>query len=501
MLTIADDKINCLVHSNSSHEYKMCDNDATTCPSPLDPYGFFYFPFRSYEVQTIILYPNQNYDWSSIDKSVLEIKYYNTLSRMVGTTQIFNSTTNDDIPESPIIIQPPVTSNLEGIYLPIAVFCEIEAFKEANAEPSFVVDTPASGGGDDIPASGGDGATLKDKHDIVNVGNATFSFSESSKNKEMIMEYSVYAAYNNSVYLSFFDHECIMAVASGFDYNMTVGAGDPATITAEIDLDLAVLVANGLLWTGSTYSGQLKYCVRADLVSAIDIDANNSTNYIGTTGDSLSFVENKYTLTIEMTQDFGNFTVVAAKEDAGNENEDAETSYGVDACQCNDSQVCEPSTLNQNSLLDICIKLNENATGVVLGAVKSLTLTQGSVTVAAITDTVRNSLTNVSGMDSKEGLVETRLISAFFTDSGGSELTVSGTVVIKFSNARGRQLMNVASEQVRRVQNNEDVAGEGSFDFNVELNAVDEAPSVGSSSVFASIAAIMAMATGFVGLL
>ena len=139
--------------------------------------------------------------------------------------------------------------------------------------------------------------------------------------------------------------------------------------------------------------------------------------------------------------------------------------------------------------------------GVVLDDVKSLTLTQGAVTVAAITNKVSNSLTNVSGKDSKNGLVKTRLISAFFTDSSGSDLTVSGAVVIMFSNARGRQLLNVASEHVRRVQNNEDVAGEGSFDFNVELNAVEEAPSVGSSSGFASIAAIMAIATGFVGLL
>jgi len=83
----------------------------------------------------------------------------------------------------------------------------------------------------------------------------------------------------------------------------------------------------------------------------------------------------------------------------------------------------------------------------------------------------------------------------------GSDLTVSGTVLIKFSNARGRQLVNVASEHVRRVQNNEDVVGEGSFGFDVELNAVEEAPSAGSSSGFASIAVIMAMTTGFVGLL
>ena len=316
------------------------------------------------------------------------------------------------------------------------------------------------------------------------------------------MKYSVNAVYKDNVHLSFFDHGCTTKVASGFGYKLVKGDGDPVTITAEIDLDLAVLVANGLLWTGSTYSGELKYCVRADVVSTDDIDEDGSTNYITTTGDSLSFAENKYTLTIAMDQDFDDdFTVVAAKEDAENENKDAKTSYSVDACQCNDSQVCEKSTLNQNSQLDICIKLDENAKGVVLDDVKSLTLTQGAVTVAAITNKVSNSLTNVSGKDSKNGLVKTRLISAFFTASSGSELTVSGTVVIKFSNASGRQLMNVASEQVRRVQNNEDVAGEGSFDFNVELNAVDEAPSVGSSSVFASIAAIMAMATGFVGLL
>jgi len=125
--------------------------------------------------------------------------------------------------------------------------------------------------------------------------------------------------------------------------------------------------------------------------------------------------------------------------------------------------------LNQNSVLDIFIEFNEDAEGVVLGAVKTLTLSQGSVTVAAIANEEPNSLTNVNGISTKKGVAKDHLIFAFFTDSSGSDLTVSGAVVIKFSDAKGRQLVSVANKKVRRVQNNEDIAGEGSFDFNVNI--------------------------------
>ena len=281
---------------------ELCDDDLTTCPkdTTITIDSGRKFDVSDPALETVILYPNKNVDWSTIDKGLLKISYYSLWGELLGSDFIFGwGDTNRDIPEGPIVLKRSIDAEtvLVNIEIPLNLFCEVETFKVADVQPSLEpsnVDTPSKG---DVEA-------LKDEHDIANVGNAAFSFSESSKNKEMIMEYSVYAAYSNSVYLSFFTHDCSTAVTSGFGYNMIAGAGDPATITAEIDLDLAVLVANELLWTGSTYSGELKYCVRADVVSAVDIDANNSTNYIGTTGDSLSFVENKYTLTITMEQDF-----------------------------------------------------------------------------------------------------------------------------------------------------------------------------------------------------
>ena len=135
MLAIADDIINCSSsnYMSDSEEIKGCDNDVTTC---LSSTGEDYDSMKWYllntpntsnevRVQTIILYPNQSIDWSSINKKLISIHYY-VNNNWAGTTQVFGSRTDRDIPESPIIItEPVVTSNLDGIYINMNVLCEI----------------------------------------------------------------------------------------------------------------------------------------------------------------------------------------------------------------------------------------------------------------------------------------------------------------------------------------------------------------------------------------
>eukprot|EP00814_Leptocylindrus_danicus_P008744 CAMPEP_0116025390 /NCGR_PEP_ID=MMETSP0321-20121206/13008_1 /TAXON_ID=163516 /ORGANISM="Leptocylindrus danicus var. danicus, Strain B650" /LENGTH=77 /DNA_ID=CAMNT_0003497551 /DNA_START=76 /DNA_END=306 /DNA_ORIENTATION=+ len=75
---------------------------------------------------------------------------------------------------------------------------------------------------------------------------------------------------------------------------------------------------------------------------------------------------------------------------------------------------CASKDMNQNSVLDICVALDAGADGVVIGAIKPLTLQQDIISVAC-----------------KDVVIKTRLISGSFTDaSAGKSITVSGTIVV-----------------------------------------------------------------------
>ena len=117
----------------------------------------------------------------------------------------------------------------------------------------------------------------------------------------------------------------------------------------------------------------------------------------------------------------------------------------VSACECDAStRECKdsPSALSQNSPVTLCVFTN--STEVVIGDIKSMKLSQGSLAYDAITNSnPLNSFTSKSEMGTQREVVSTRLISAFFLDPT-TAVTVSGTAIMEFVGV-GRKLVKFVS--------------------------------------------------------
>lgn len=162
----------------------------------------------------------------------------------------------------------------------------------------------------------------------------------------------------------------------------------------------------------------------------------------------------------------------------------------VSACECDAStRECKdsPSALGQNSPVTLCVFTN--STEVVIGDIKSLKLSQGSLAYDAITNSnPLNSFTSKSEMGTQREVVSTRLISAFFLDPT-TAVTVSGTAIMEFVGV-GRKLVKFVS----RALEEDDIgaaadAAKSKFAVQVLLNDDAAESSVAPMDQFAASAA------------
>jgi len=364
-------------------------------------------------------------------------------------------------------------------------------------------------------------AVLKDKYDIKAKPSATiFKFDNGSTGEEMTVTYIVNEVYLGKTILSFFTVDeggttCLegikagqMKVVSGPTQVGQVEGSDSVYAQVKVDMDLPNIVKEKEIYSEiSDITGKISVCVRADVVETAGTGASGANEITlddgKTTGVSVSFTETIYKVKLDVAQDFTSAAVTAVKVIDPTVDATADTNYGVTACQC-DSSVsteCATKSMNQNSVLDICVELDDAADGVVIGDIKTLTLKQDSISVAAISGSTANSLTEVSGKDSKDVVIKTRLISGFFTDaSAGKSISVSGTVLVKFMNT-GRQLASLADLSRDLQVNDGDVASEEDFSFDIELEAEAFASASGINMSFVGNTVIVAAIVGIGGMM
>ena len=162
----------------------------------------------------------------------------------------------------------------------------------------------------------------------------------------------------------------------------------------------------------------------------------------------------------------------------------------VFACECDArTRECKdpPSALSQNSPVTLCV--STNSTEVVIGDIKSLELSQGSLAYNAITNsTPLDSFTSKSEMGTQREVVSTRLVSAFFLDPT-TAVTVSGTAIMEFVGV-GRKLVNFVSRALEEDDAEaEAYAAESKFAVQVLLNDDAAESSVAPMDKFAASAA------------
>ena len=179
----------------------------------------------------------------------------------------------------------------------------------------------------------------------------------------------------------------------------------------------------------------------------------------------------------------------------------------VTACECYDTtKACieeadiQPKT--QNSAINVCIYTDSN-NDVVVESIKDMKIedTSNNIAYTPIVENVPNALTVVSDTETKNVMVNARLISAFFSelDGGSATLDITGTAVLKFGNVRrlvsirggykNKESSDLAG--VRKLQN----TGEG--DYGMSFKAVSTSSTSGGSSMMKAVAMLLGV-TGVV---
>jgi len=482
----------------------LCDNNPDTCA-----YSFDSFSFEAQELDDIIMYPASGQTGS----------FYCFLR--YESNQIFGFSFTLDGGTEAVHLNKMPSAGGKFISLEfssnVPKLCEVQIFGAADSDAGPAPTTPAPTLAPTPSPSLAPTAALKDKYDIKVASQATFVFSSDRTSEEMTATYHVGKDYLDKTVLSFLKVDggtCTNDIKEG-QLKKTGGpiqagaAGTGETVIAEfkIDLDLPNIVEEGEIWEEKTdSSGEILVCVRADVIEVLETGVEGASDTLdnGATGVSVSFTETIYRIVLTYAQGFTTADVTAVKVVATNEDESANSNYGVTACQCDSSTStdCAAKPMNQNSVLDICVALDAIADGVVIKSIKTLTLEQDDISVAAISEYDENSLTAVEGYDSKDVLIKTRLISGFFTASAGKSISVSGTIVVKFMNPNsdGRQLASLA-DLSRDLQANGDVASEEDFSFDIELEAEASAPASGINMSFVGNTVIVAAIVGIGGMM
>ena len=159
----------------------------------------------------------------------------------------------------------------------------------------------------------------------------------------------------------------------------------------------------------------------------------------------------------------------------------------VNACECDTNKVCIPEgdiqDKTQNSAINICI--STDASEVDIANIKELKIEDESsssgISYLAVDEYAPNALTEVIDPGSKNVMVSTRLVSAFFSELNGgtAELKVTGTALMEFASGSRRLISfrgskDKSNKDVTAVRGLEedDVAGLGEYEMVIGISGL-----------------------------
>ena len=257
--------------------------------------------------------------------------------------------------------------------------------------------------------------------DLERFGPVTVVFTQESKDEEIMLTYNIS---HRTAIIEIFDVECENSV--GTEY---VTVTQHTTIVSPTHSELSVTldikqdkVANSIIWSNGVTSGEgfINLCVRVDLV----LDDQTSVN----------FHEQKLYLSIGLSQGFDVSQIDLERQDADEQNEDAQVEFGIKSCQCKATLDCvdESTFLVQGDDVFICVSAPAD-TDIEISAIEELDFIQGSLTIAAVNNSTADELTAVS-LSEKIAVVRSQLRSELFDDTSPATLLAQGRVSLRFGN-------------------------------------------------------------------
>ena len=295
------------------------------------------------------------------------------------------------------------------------------------------------------------------------------------------------------------DETTLVSISNDVTYDEVVGKN--IKVTSNIDIDTTNIASKGTHVTDpdnkSIYSeyeeggenmAKIEFCIRTDFGK---VDFTNNDGSINES--SVNFYKVKVTVTFLLQIGFTSSSVSIAEAEESKADEVGTITTELNACDCPAAAASKedcfdtPVEYDQNDILSVCVfDSKENS---VITSFKDVTLGNGQISTQVIdTDGKPTSLASVGKLNEGMGMVNTRIISAFFDVGDGNSpatVTVSGVAVISFKTAGNRKLTTVGMEgnkSMRKLQEDNETAveDEGTFDVEVLLSDYEQVDVGGS---------------------
>jgi hypothetical protein len=179
---------------------------------------------------------------------------------------------------------------------------------------------------------------------IERIGRVTATFSDTSKQGEIKLTYSI--SHRNAT-VKVMDVECKNLIAPEV-VNSTQTTKTTSSSLSRLDVILDInqaVVTNSNIWSNGKTKGEgfIKLCVRVDLI------LNDSAQ------TSVNFHEQSLYLTIGLSQGFTISQINLDRDAADSDSEAADVDFGIRSCQCTLAHDCVNDVLVQGDNLFLCI--------------------------------------------------------------------------------------------------------------------------------------------------
>lgn len=264
------------------------------------------------------------------------------------------------------------------------------------------------------------------------------AFDDNNTQSEVTLRYNISdLAYKGAVY----SYDCnqaapvanssiALALSGSNDTNFS---GDTHQLDVILDLKPDGLEADAMVFNGTDPEATtVEFCVRVDLLMDKSKFLDNPTEDV-----EVTFHQTKVQVIVNTTVGF-NVSNINLETEYTELNEQVDFTYEVLAYQCDRAGAQSAPIIKQSESVFICA---ETTSDVSIRDIKSLIFVKDSATtLTAIKDRNPNAVTSKRPVGDKKWIVQSRLVSRFYSMDGTVTVNANGAVIMGFGGAAGRRL-------------------------------------------------------------
>jgi hypothetical protein len=262
-------------------------------------------------------------------------------------------------------------------------------------------------------------------------GYPSIAFDDANEESEVIFKYNFTGTLSDRKFLgvTLYQNDCVSLPDDSLAFvNSTTGD--------ELDVELDIIQ--------ETISNSIHYIDLNGTAAIIGFCLRVDYNYVDGDGltESINFYETNVTITVDLTANFTLTGISADRTSADAEAANADLDYPVEAYICleDNSEVDFPEALEQGSILQVCVRIDETVEtqNVFVEDILTFVVSQPDGTATAstvISSGVPDPLTDKTCREGGICNVKTQLLSKFFTDINPGDLRVDGVAILAFGKA------------------------------------------------------------------